>query len=127
MDGAPEDGVREAIAGRERGFFLEVLERAAKEARDVSGVVRGAARGLSERGGASGGLVVVRELWARECCMRRGFLAAGLLGLVEGLEARYAEPVADAGTATMLEALAGHVDPDVAAAARKAIPYFIRE
>jgi hypothetical protein len=127
MDGAPEDRVREAIAGRERGFFLEVLERSAKETRDVSGVVRGAARGLSEQGGTAGALVVVRELWARECCMRRGFLAAGLFGLVEGLEARYAEPVSDVGTATMLEALAGHVDPDVAAAARSAIPYFMRE
>jgi hypothetical protein len=47
--------------------------------------------------------------------------------LVDGLEARYAEPVPDAGTATMLETLAGHVDPDVAAAARMAIPYFMRE
>jgi hypothetical protein len=115
------------VAGRERGYFLVVLERAANETRDVSSVVRGAARGLSEKGGTAGAAVVVREIWARECCMRRGFLAAGLLGLVEGLEARYAGPVQDVETATMLETLAGHVDPDVAATARMALPYFMQE
>jgi hypothetical protein len=127
LDGTSEAQVMEAVRGRERGYFLEVLERVAKEPRDVSGVVRSAARALSEQGGTAGAVVVVRELWARECCMRRGFLAAGLLGLVEGLEARYAEPVEDVGTATMLDALAAHVDSEVAAAARMAVPYFMRE
>jgi len=59
--------------------------------------------------------------------MRRGFLAEGLRGVVEGLEARFAEPVREAGTALSLEEFSAHADPDVAAAARAAGLYFTVE
>gem|GEM_PF-2800551 len=127
LEGAREEEVLEGIRGHEREYFLEVLQRVAKETREVGAVVRGAARCLSERGGTGGAVVVVRELWARECCMRRGFLAEGLRGVVEGLEARFAEPVREAGTALSLEEFSGHADPDVAAAARAAGLYFTVE
>ncbi len=89
--------------------------------------VQNAARVLVATGGKAGAAVVVRELWARECCMRRSFLAAGLWGVVDGLEARSAMTVQDAGTAISLGELADHADPDVAKAAGKARRYFTVE
>lgn len=128
LDHAGEPGyqleVVKAVQGREREYFDEVLARVAKESRDVGAVLRHAARGLSARSGLPGAAVVVRELWARECCMRRGFLSEGLLGVVDGLVDQKAVRVQDAATALRLAELADHQDPLVAAAARKVLPYF---
>ncbi len=116
-----------AVLGHERAFFMEVLARAANETRDVGAAVRGAAAGLAWAGGTAEASIGVREIWARECCMRRSFLAEGLLGLVDGLEGRGAVSVQETATALSLGELSEHRDPAVAAAAREALRFFTVE
>ncbi len=122
-----EHGQEEVLAGvqgRERAFFEEVLGRAAKEGRDVGVAVRSAALGLVLAEGTEGAAVVVREVWARACCMRRSFLAAGLEGMAEGLALVDSAPVVDGASAAALLELSSNIDPMVAGAAAGALCYF---
>ncbi len=127
LDGATPDEIARGTRRREQAYFLELLGQLANETKDVGPVVRHAARALVLTGGTPGAAVVVRELWARECCMRRSFLAAGLWGVVDGLEALSAMPVQEAATAISLGELVGHADPEVGKAAGKAGRYFTVE
>lgn len=122
-----EHGQEEVLAGvqgRERAFFEEVLGRAAKEGRDVGVAVRSAALGLVLAEGTGGAAVVVREVWARACCMRRSFLAAGLEGMAEGLALLDSAPVVDGASAGALLELSSNADPLVADAAAGVLCYF---
>ncbi|MGE3308910.1 MAG: hypothetical protein AB7O66_03000 [Limisphaerales bacterium] len=113
-----------ALRGREQEFFLELLARLVGETREVDEVIREAARRLAVLDAGRGGVVVARELWARECCMRRSYLAGGLRGLADGLGEVAPGGILDAGAALMLGELAEHPDVGVAEAARAARGYF---
>ena len=110
-----------AARGQESDFFLEALRRSANETRDVGIVLHGAARDLVLAEGRAGAEVVVRELWGRECCLRRSFLAEGLAGMSLGLEMRGDAVGFEPESVRRLEELSLHADPGVAAAAREAL------
>lgn len=123
-DAAALDAVFSMARGREAEFFAAVFERSALEMRDVSLVFHRSARELVAAEGPPGAAIAIRELRDRECCTRRSFLAAALVGVAEGLGLRGEEAIQDAATVARLVDLAGHADREIATGAREAMKHY---
>lgn len=105
-------------------WLRDLLSATARETRDVSPLLGQAGMAVGCLPREDDWLALIREVTARECCERHAFLAAALAGMAQGIERAGHPPAISPEAVWRLAELAGHPDPALAAAARRAQPHF---
>ena len=107
----------EATAGVRGALLAPALDQAMHEARDVGPVLRGLTAAMGRENPEPSGPRIVEEVARRNCCLRRGFMAAALDGLADGLELAEVKPAWDLETAVRLAEMGRSTDSSLAGAA----------
>lgn len=112
-----------AAVGHEVELVTLSLDRGLRESRDLAPWLRQVALAAVLSGGGLAGGRVIEEVVVRECCLRRGFMAATLDGVADGLGMGIAGPGLELPPLAIrrLEELRRHADAEVARAAERVI------